>query len=350
VGLASGKLAVRHRPEIVSRILHAAAAAAVLAIALSAAEPCAAAPAPGRHRLLYVCDCPAAMSGEERDELLLELAKLGYVQGSNLDMVRYDFDSKKGSYAELLAREIARGKIDLVLASGVRVAEAARDAKGAPPVVFWRLTDPVGFGLVATLARPQGNLTGFSRAIEKLTVKRLELLHEMLPLARRIGFVYISDNAPHRRQAAEVRAAALPLGLELRDYGLASSLWTPDRLEALFASMRKEGVEAFLLPDINVEIRALIKLADKYRLPTLYSLTHNVTDFGGLAAYATEANSDPASIADYVDRILKGAKPADLPVQEPTRFELVLNARAARDLGLSFPPRFLLRATRVVEK
>jgi putative tryptophan/tyrosine transport system substrate-binding protein len=342
---------VRHRPEIVSRIVHAAAAAAaVLAIALAVVQPCAAEPAPGRHRLLYVCDCPAAMAGEEREDLVLELARLGYVQGSNLDVVRYDVDSKTGSYGELLARELARGKIDLVLASGVRVAEAARDVKGAPPVVFWRLTDPVGFGLVATLSRPQGNLTGFSRAIEKLTVKRLELLHEMLPLARRIGFVYVNDNTPHQRQAEEVRAAALPLSLEFRDYGLPSSRWTPDRLETLFASMKKEGVEAFLLPDLNMEIRALIKLADKYRLPTLYSLTHNVTEWGGLAAYATEANSDPASIADYVDRILKGAKPGDLPVQEPTRFELVLNARAARDLGLTFPPRFLLRATHVVEK
>ncbi len=147
-----------------------------------------------------------------------------------------------------------------------------------------------------------------------------------------------------------VFAAALPLGLELRDYGLPSNRWTPDRLEILFASMKKEGVEAFLLPDLNVEVRALITLAGKYRLPTLYSLTHVVTEFGGLAAYATEANSDPANIADYVDRILKGAKPGDLPVQEPTRFELVLNERAARELGLSFPPRFLLRATHVVEK
>ena len=172
-----------HRPEFVSKIRRVAAAAgAVLAIALSPVEPCTAAPAPGRHRLLHVCDCPAAMSGEEREDLLLELAKLGYVQGRNLDLVSYNVDSKAGSYAELLVREVARGKIDLVLASGVRVAEAARDVKVMPPVVFWRLTDPVGFGLVATLARPQGNLTGFSRAIEKLTVKRLELLHEMLPL------------------------------------------------------------------------------------------------------------------------------------------------------------------------
>ncbi len=342
---------MRHRPEIVPKIPHVAAAVgAVFALALSPVEPCAAAPAPGRHRLLHVCDCPAAMSGEERGSLLLELAKLGYVQGRNVDVVSYDVDSKEGSYAELLQREIVRGRIDLVLASGVRVAEAARDVKATPPVVFWRLTDPVGFGLVATLARPQGNLTGFSRAIEKLTVKRLELLHEMLPLARRIGFVFGNDNPSHQRQAAEVRAAALPLGLELRDYALPSSRWTPTQLETLFATMKQQGMEAFLLPDLNVEVGALIKLADKYRLPTLYSLTHVVTEFGGLAAYATEANSDPANIADYVDRILKGAKPGDLPVQEPTRFELVLNARAARDLGLSFPPRFLLRATHVVEK
>ena len=289
------------------------------------------------------------MAGEEREDLLRELAKLGYVQGRSLDLVSYDVTARRTRTPSCL-----RASSPAASRSGPRVGSARRGGgaglKAPTPVVFWRLTDPVGFGLVATLARPQGNLTGFSRAIEKLTVKRLELLHEMLPLARRIGFVYVDDNAPHQRQAAEVRAAALPLGLELRDYGLPSSRWTPERLETLFASMKQEGVEAFLLPDLNVEIRALIKLADKYRLPTLHSLTHIVTEFGGLAAYATEANSDPANIADYVDRILKGAKPGDLPVQEPTRFELVLNARAARDLGLSFPPRFLLRATHVVEK
>ena len=119
----------------------------------------------------------------------------------------------KDSHASSLEREVAAAKTDLILASGVRVAQAARRMSGAPPVVFWRLTDPVGLGLVTSLAQPRGNLTGFSRAIEKLTVKRLELLHEMLPRARRVGFVFIDDNPSHLRQAAEVRAAAPSLGL-----------------------------------------------------------------------------------------------------------------------------------------
>jgi len=319
-------------------------------MALSVPGVNAAAPAPGLHRVLYICDCPGNMAAEEREGLLIALARLGYIPGRNLDFVSYDIDNKKTSYAELLAQEIAAAKTDVVLASGVRIAEAARQAKGAPPVVFWRLTDPVGLGLVASLARPEGNLTGFSRAIEKLTVKRLELLHEMLPQARRIAFVSVADNPSHRRQMSEVAAVAPSLGLEVTDVARPSSRWNRDGLETVFASLRKEGVDAFLLADLNTEPRTLIELAAKYRLATIHSLTHVVTDWGGLAAYATVANGEPAAVADYVDRILKGARPADLPVQEPSRFELVLNARAARNIGLSFPPPLLLRATQVVEK
>ncbi len=317
---------------------------------MAMSAPAGAAAAPGLHRIVHVCDCPASMAGEEREGLLLEFARLGYVQGRNLDLVTHDIVTTKDSYASLLEREVAAAKTDLILASGVRVAQAARRMSGAPPVVFWRLTDPVGLGLVTSLAQPRGNLTGFSRAIEKLTVKRLELLHEMLPRARRVGFVFIDDNPSHLRQAADVRAAAPLLGLEVKEYALPSSRWTPAELDTLFATMKLERVEAFLLPDLNVEIRALIALAEKHRLPTLYSLSHVVTDWGGLAAYATQANGEPADIVGYADRILKGAKPGDLPVQEPARFELILNARAARDIGVSFPPRFLLRASQVLEK
>jgi ABC-type uncharacterized transport system substrate-binding protein len=322
---------------------------AMLAMAMVLAASASAA-APGLHRIVHVCDCPASMSGEERTGLLLEFARLGYVQGRNLDLISHDYSTTKDTYASLLEQEIAQAKTDLILASGIRVAQAARQLKGAPPVVFWRLTDPVGFGLVSNIARPGGNLTGFSRAIEKLTVKRLELLHEMLPRARRIGFAFISDNSAHQRQAAEILDAAPSLGLEAKAYTLPSSQWTPAELETLFSKMKQERVEAFLLPDQNAGIRTLIMLAEKYRLPTLYSLTEIVTEWGGLAAYATESNGRPADIVNYAHLIFKGKKPGDLPVQEPTRFELIVNARAARDIGVVFPPRFLLRASQVIER
>src|SRR5689334_12917213 len=182
------------------------------------------------------------------------------------------------------------------------------------PVVFWRITDPVGLGFVASLARPGGNLTGFSRAIEKLTVKRLELLHEMVPKAQQIGFVFIADFAAHARQAAEVKAAAARVGVTTREYALPWTRWNEAELDALFATMRRDGIEAFLLPDINVLPTVLVELAARHRLPTVYSLTHVVTDWGGLAAYSTEASSVD-DVVGYAVRILRGERAADLPVQ-----------------------------------
>jgi putative tryptophan/tyrosine transport system substrate-binding protein len=302
------------------------------------------------HRVLHVADYPPSLAQEERAELLRSFAALGYEQGRNLDLVTRDVSTvRDSSYADLFARESGRLGAELVLASGIRAAEAAKASNVALPIVFWRLTDPVGFGLVDSLARPGGRLTGFSRAIEKLTGKRLELLHEMLPRAERFGFVFIEDLPSHRRQAADVRATAAALGLNVREYALPSSRWIPGELDTLFAGMQRDRIDAFLLPDINVEPRTLIELAARYRLPTIHSLTHVVTDWGGLAAYSTEATST-SDVVEYAVRILKGERPADLPVQEPTRFEFVLNARAARALGIAFPASFLMRASEVIEK
>jgi len=299
-------------------------------------------------RILHLCDCPAQMAAEERDMLLLDFGKLGYVQGKHLDLQTLDVASVTDSWEALLRREV-EAKPALILASGVRVAQAAKVVTPDIPVVFWRVTDPVDYGLVSSLSRPGGNVTGFSRAVEKLTPKRLEVLHELLPSARTIGFVYISDFEPHRRQAAAVREAASSLRLQIREYALPRSIWSDASLDGLFQRMRRDGVEAFLLPDTNIYPQTLVELAAKYRLPTVYSLTHVVTDWGGLAAYSTEA-SGFMDIVRYADRILKGARPADLPIQEPTRFELILNARAARDLGLVLPKMLVLRASEVVEK
>ena len=253
------------------------------------------------------------------------------------------------SYTPLLARERTLLRPELFLVSGIRVAQAAKAAKLGLPVVFFRLTDPVGFGLVDSLAHPGGDLTGFSRAVEKLAPKRLELLREMLPRARQVAFVFVADDASHRRQAADVRTAGSALGLQLHEYALPRERWSPDELERLFRRMQVDQVDAFLLPDLNIHPRTLVDLAARYRLPTIHSLSHVVTDWGGLAAYATEATST-AEVADYAARILRGTRAADLPVQEPTRFELILNLRAARNLGIAFPESFKLRASQLVEK
>ena len=202
------------------RILIVAAACGAVFVGTPVAGAGSAPSAAQMHRIVHVCDGPASMAREERAVLLLGFAKHGYVQGRNLDLVTYDFESAGGGqssgtpgkqpgadlpYSGFLLAQMAQTRPEIILASGVRVVQGAQKSIRSTPVIFWRVTDPVGFGFVESLARPGGNFTGFSRAIDKLTVKRLELLHEMLPQARRIAFLYISDNEHHRKQAAEVR-------------------------------------------------------------------------------------------------------------------------------------------------
>lgn len=346
--------------------LMAALSGAVVLAPAQAAEGARATTTP--HRLVHVCDCPSEYASDERKALLLAFAKRGYEHGRNLDLVTFDvtvlgaeptgrgplsLSGRSGAgkpYADFLSKRLALRPTQVVLASGIRVAQGAREANLGTPVIFWRLTDPVGFDLVQTLAQPGGNLTGFSRAIDKLTVKRLELLHEMLPHARRIGFLWIEDFDHHRQQASEVRRAAESLGLSIVSYTLPGAEWTAERVEAVFVNMRKERMEAFLVPDVNLQPHLLVELAAKHRLPTIHSLPIAVSEWGGLAAYSTSAPDELAKVVDYAVRIIKGESPRELPVQEPTQYELMLNAKAAREIGVSFPVTLKMRATSVLEK
>ena len=356
-------MATRRCSAILSVIVALLASFARPSIAASSAP--ASTPAPAR--VVHVSDYPAALAQKERAELLQAFARLGFVQGRNLALMTYDVgmvvaesahsvpQSSPGDqfgtnpYTVFLTTSIVRMRPQLVLASGVRVVSGARESGLTTPVVFWRISDPVGLGFVATLARPGGNLTGFSRATEKLAVKRLELLHEMLPSAQEVAFVFIEDFPSHARQAADVKAVAARIGVRMHEYALPSARWDEAELDALFTTMRREKIDAFLLPDTNVLPPVLIELAARHRLPTIYALSGMVTELGGLAAYSTQANS-LEDVVGYAVRILRGERPADLPVQESTRFEFILNARAARALGLTFPPSLLLRADQVVEK
>jgi hypothetical protein len=198
----------------------------VIAISQLASAAMSATTAARVHRVLHVCDCPSAMASAERAELLVAFSSLGYVHGGNLDLTTHDLAAGAGTYKAFFERQVAQVKPDLILASGIQVAWAARETNIEIPVIFWRLTDPVGQGLVTSLARPSGRLTGFSRGIEKLTVKRLELLHEMLPNARRVGFVFVSDNHSHKQQAADLEAFGQSLGLQLFKYSLPASRWS----------------------------------------------------------------------------------------------------------------------------
>ena len=348
-----------------SGMIGAIAGLAVVALPGVAADKAATSGPPAR--VLHVTDYPPELAQKERDALLQAFAGRGYAQGRSLELTTYDVATAiaaeaRGSvrpspgdqfgpnpYTELIATGTARLRPQLLLVSGPRAVAAARDSGVATPVVFWRVSDPVGLGFVATLASPGGNLTGFSRATEKLAVKRLELLHEMVPSTRDVAFVFVEDLASHARQAADVKAAAARVGVRTHEHALPLARWNAAELDALFASLRREGIEAFLLPDTNVQPPLLIEAAARHRLPTIYGLSDMVMDRGGLAAYSTQPNSFE-DVVGYAVRILRGERPADLPVQESTRFEFILNARAARDLGLTFPASLLLRANQVVEK
>ena len=318
-------------------------------------------------RVVLVTDYPSDLSRKERSALLKAFASLGYVVGRNLELTTYDVASAIAAesrnpaqpsagdqfgpnpYAVFFATSIPATRPQVVLVSGPRALAAARKSGINIPIVFWRVSDPVGLGFVASLARPGGNLTGFSRATEKLAAKRLELLHEMVPTAREFAFIFVEDIPSHVRQAADVKAAAAKIGVKAREYGLPVARWEPAELEALFTRMRRDGIEAFLLPDTNVRPPLLVELAARHRMPTVYSFANMVTELGGLAAYSTKADR-LEDVVGYAVRILRGERPADLPVQESTRFEFVLNARAARDLNLAFPPAFLLRADEVIDR
>ena len=356
------------------------AAAAGGAFALADAWGAASAPvgAQIRHVLVHVCDCPGTLAGAERLALLAAFKKLGYSQGVNLDLITYDYyqvadalppgpmyrkrqrDAEaerppasappRNEYVDFFKQQVLKRQPQLILASGGRVAEGAKAAGSNTPIVFWRVTDPIAFGFVESFARPGGNLTGFSRGIERLTVKRLELLQQMLPKATRVTFLYIDDNPHHVKQAEELRMAAEGRRLSISYLGLPLREWSVPRLEEIFAGLRKDGMDAFLLPDTNVQGQVVVELAARYRLPTIHALSHVVTEWGGLAAYTTLPSDELEGVAKYAVRILKGERPRDLPVQEPVEYELVLNARAARAMDLEIPPVFMLRATKVIEK
>ena len=215
------------------------------------------------------------------------------------------------------------------------------------PIVIAGASDPVAFGLVASLARPGGNVTGFSELTgRELEGKRLELLKETVPTASRVAVVMDSTS---RRNPTPLEEAAKALGftLLLSD----EEVETPDEFQSAFATMIREGTDALYAPEtpVNVLHRSLIiKLAAKNRIPAMYG-SREFVEAGGLMSYGSSFADMFRSVATYVDKILKGAKPADLPVQQPTRFELVINLKTARQIGLMIPPQLLMRADKVIK-
>jgi putative ABC transport system substrate-binding protein len=266
---------------------------------------------------------------------------LGYIEGKNL-IIEARFAEGKWDRLPALASELVSLQCNVIVAIATPAIAAAQRATSTIPIVMSPSTDPVGSGFVKSFSHPGGNITGVANLYGDMTAKSFELLHVVLPEAKKIA-VLMSANPTHPPLYERAREAAESLGLSaVRILAL-----TPDDLERAFSDMIREKCDAlFVLGD---PIRpAIVSLADKFKIPAVYQFSLFV-DAGGLASYGANLQAMYSLAATYVDKILKGADPAELPVEQPTRFEFVLNLKTAKSLGVSIPETVILRADRVIE-
>jgi putative tryptophan/tyrosine transport system substrate-binding protein len=290
---------------------------------------------------------PASLQREPFEQGLREL---GWTPGSNI-IIEYRYAEGDAERLPALATELVRRKVDAIVVRGPQAAEAARRATSTIPIVMSATPDPVGTGLVASLTRPGGNITGLSFLAEgPLNDKRLELLKEAVPTVGRIA-VLSNPHAlqdPDGRSENILRQAAQTLGVELVSVTVTKSADLPGALQAI-GRAKVDGL--LLLPDPHVfepNRSSIVEAARERRIPAIYPWRQYV-DQGGLMSYGTSIPAFHRRSAFYIDRILKGTKPGELPIEQPTKFELVVNRRAAAEIGLELPVTFLERADDVVE-
>src|SRR6266542_5237021 len=282
------------------------------------------------------------------EALRQELSKLGWIEGKNI-IIEYRFADQKTDRLPELAAELVRLKVDLIVVSSAVPALAASRATTTIPIVMTSIGDPVGAGLVANLARPGGNVTGFSGLASGLSTKRLEILKDAVPKLARVGLLRLSSYNPGEElQLKELRAAAPALKVKLEEI---KTQFDAQGLENAFKTAKQKQVKAIMTTSTRfffAERKPIVALAGKYRLPAIYTWKEYV-DEGGLMSYGPDYDDQYRKAAHYVDKILKGAKPADLPVQQPTKFEFVVNLKAAKQIGLTIPVRVLERADKVIK-
>ena len=274
------------------------------------------------------------------------LRELGYVEGRSIQ-IEYRWAEGKPERLGELAADLVRARVDLIVATGDASTRAARAASSEIPIVMATSGDAVGAGFVASLARPGGNVTGMTAINPELGAKRLQVLKEVLPRAQRIAMLWNPGDAAHALELDAALHAAPALGLTLQPIEVRSR----DAIDEAFARALRAGAEALVVfnDTIMVEGRArIVTLAASHRLPAMYEASE-WADAGGLMAYGVTHADLFRRSAIFVDRILKGARPAELPVEQPTRLRLVLNLRTARALGLTLPQALLLQADRVIE-
>jgi putative ABC transport system substrate-binding protein len=290
---------------------------------------------------------PPASGPRPVGPLTKRLRELGYEEGRNI-AIEYRWAEGKIDRLPDLAAELVGLPVDVIISGDTDAILAVRRLSQTIPVVMTVIADPVGSGLVASLARPGGNTTGLTIMASELAAKRLQLLREIVPRATRIAVLAHPDHRPTAQMIRETEVAAQALNVPLQIVQVRG----PDELESAFANMIRARASAVIIQNHarfnSPMLRRLADLAIKHHLPAMYPF-RGFADVGGLIAYGPNGGDIWRRAATYVDKILKGAKPADLPIEQPTTFELVINLKTAKTLGLTIPQAVLIRADQVIE-
>jgi putative ABC transport system substrate-binding protein len=325
----------------------AAAPSILIAVILLAVAVVAQAQLPARIlRIGILINTTASLQSTQVEAFRRRLRELGYVEGKNI-LIEYRYAEGKLERLPDLAAELVRLKVDVIVASAPRAVFAAKNASATIPIVFAVATDPVGLGLVSSLARPGGNITGLSLMAPDLDGKRLELLKEAFPKVARVAFLWFPGGPTGNLALTDMEAVANALGVKLQSLEVRSL----NDFESAFGRAKREGAQALITTPhslITTQQRQVLEFAAKNRLPAMYPASEFV-EAGGLMSYGSNYADLWRRAADFVDKILKGAKPADLPVEQPIKFEFMINLKTAKALGLTIPPNVLARADRVIK-
>jgi ABC-type uncharacterized transport system substrate-binding protein len=297
-------------------------------------------------RIGYLSTGDPASESSRSEAIRRALRELGYIEGRNIAFEYRYAEGKQDRYPELAA-ELVRLKVDIIVAVGDLLTRAAKNAtKTIPIVMMGQGADPVEAGLVESLARPGGNVTGITNLNRELGGKRLELLKEAVPKLARVAVLYAAIPASAREVKEVLPVAAHSLGLTIQPWEVRAA----DSFEKVFAALNKQRPDGLYVLGGNLIFANGKRIADfalKSRLPSVYG-TKETVEAGGLMYYGADIADSYRRVAYYVDRILKGAKPADLPVEQPTKFEFIINLKAAKQIGLTIPPNVLARADKVI--
>jgi putative ABC transport system substrate-binding protein len=297
-------------------------------------------------RIGYLAGGARTADGAPPAALRQALGELGYVEGKTVTYVGRWAEAKRERLPGMVA-ELIDLKVDVIVVLGGPAAEAAKEATSTIPIVITTTGDAVGIGLIASLAHPGGNITGITDQAAELSAKRLELLKEAVPKASRIAVLWNADDRAMTHRYREVERASRILHVVVQPLGVRA----PDDFDTAFSAMTRQRPDAlFLVTDALTTLnrKRVLEFAALHRIPAMYEYGFLVRD-GGLMSYGADLDDTFRRAAVYVDRILKGAKPEELPVEQPTRYYLLLNVKTAKTLGLKFPQSLLLRADEVIQ-